>query len=451
MDSRGDEEYGCLMSTFFSRPLPAWCRRLTFGGFLLVACLLAIAAVRAWICQGLLFPVRISEASMAPALLGDHWQVTCPNCRQSFAADAQSDARRERMICSHCRQPFDATHSAQFMSGDRVLIDKWSAVFRDPARWQVWAIRDERQNDRLLVKRIVGLPGEQVGLQGGDVYINGRILRKSLAEFRSLAILVDEEDFESSDRGDESVVTVWRDDSGIPGWQRRGDGWYFQSAGDGKTGGEERGWLRYHSTDTTAPAIVRDDYAYNQSMSRRLNDVDDLLLECDLSVTASAILCLRAETPTGAWILTWAVDPPSLELHRDDTLIERKKPPLAAPKGRCQVTFGYWDRQVHMGVDGQPWLIAPVLGEAEDRRPRGTATSLSIGASAGELVLRRLRLLRDVYYERPRGPRACPLPIKLAADQYFLLGDNSPCSIDSRYRAVGPVVRQSLVGRVRRW
>ena len=276
------------MSTLFPRPLPSWCRRLQVGGLLLVACLLALTAVRAWICQGLLFPVRISEASMAPALLGDHWRVTCPHCRRSFAVDAQSDTRRERIICSHCRQPFDATHSAQFMPGDRVLIDKWSAVRGDPARWQVWAFRDERQNQRLLVKRVVGFPGEQVALQGGDVYINGRILRKSLAEFRSLAILVDEEDFASSDRGDESVPSAWHDDSRIPGWQRRRDGWYFQSAGDETTVGEEGGWLGYHPTDSPAPAIVRDDYAYNQSLSRRLNDVDDLLLECDLSVAASA-------------------------------------------------------------------------------------------------------------------------------------------------------------------
>ena len=40
------------------------------------------------------------------------------------------------------------------------------------------------------MKRVVGLPGETIEIRGGDVYVNGAIARKSLAQQREMAVLV---------------------------------------------------------------------------------------------------------------------------------------------------------------------------------------------------------------------------------------------------------------------
>jgi len=439
------------MTSYCRRVPPSWCRRLQAGGLLLVGCLLAALALRTWVCQGLLLPVRVTEASMAPALLGDHWRVHCPQCGRKLDFDARQDTRLEKVICAGCRQPFDASRSATFLRGDRVLIDKWAATHGDPTRWDVWALRDPQRDDRLLVKRVVGLPGEQVSLLDGDVYINGRILKKSLSEFRRLAILVAEEQFDDGRPGDSMSCTPWRTQSAPSHWQLRDTGWVFEKSSSSDSLVQDGDWLCYCPAGDSETPAIRDDYSYNQSVSRRLHDVHDLLLECDLTITASAILWFRAETPVGTWVVTWTVDPPSMQLLGDGHLIARQVPPKHRDGSSCRAEFGYWDRQLQFGVDGQSWFVFDGPSKAEGDGAHAGATWLSIGASDGELVIRRLRITRDVYYERPRGPFAGPLPVTLAADEYFLLGDNSPCSIDSRHRAIGPVARGRLVGQVGRW
>ena len=44
------------------------------------------------------------------------------------------------------------------------------------------------------------------------------------------------------------------------------------------------------------------------------------------------------------------------------------------------------------------------------------------------------------------GGEGVSLPLTLGSDEYFLLGDNSPHSLDSRF--VGPVLRQNITGRI---
>ena len=61
---------------------------------------------------------------------------------------------------------------------------------RAPRRWEAVALRCPSAAGLMVVKRVVGLPGEEVEVRNGDVYINGRIARKDLAQQRELAILV---------------------------------------------------------------------------------------------------------------------------------------------------------------------------------------------------------------------------------------------------------------------
>lgn len=53
---------------------------------------------------------------------------------------------------------------------DTIAIEKITLLFTQPERGQIVSVFDEH-NDILLVKRIIGLPGEQVVIKGGSVYI----------------------------------------------------------------------------------------------------------------------------------------------------------------------------------------------------------------------------------------------------------------------------------------
>ena len=113
------------------------------------------------------------------------------------------------------------------------------------------------------------------------------------------------------------------------------------------------------------------------------------------------------------------------------------------------VTLEVWlfDRQFVLTLDGEtalgPWPY--------DRsgRPQPTSRPLAIGSQGGLGVdLRDLRVYRDVYYTHPIGRNArwgLDEPYELADDEYFVLGDNSPISEDSRVWPEGPAVPSKLL------
>ena len=58
----------------------------------------------------------------------------------------------------------------------RLVVEKLSYRFHGPQRFDVVVIRVPSQGDELLIKRVVGLPGETVEIHDGNVFINGKAL-----------------------------------------------------------------------------------------------------------------------------------------------------------------------------------------------------------------------------------------------------------------------------------
>src|SRR5262249_21932827 len=95
-----------------------------------------------------------------------------------------------------------------------------------------------------------------------------------------------------------------------------------------------------------------------------------------------------------------------------------------------------------------------VVRFAYDRRssPRSSALNpLAIGAAGLELKLNDLRVWRDVYYLGSSGlPINWQAPAPLADDEFAVLGDNQPVSIDSRQWEPFAISHRALIGRVYR-
>ena len=58
-------------------------------------------------------------------------------------------------------------------SNQRLVVEKLSYRFHGPQRFDVVVLKLPSQGDELLIKRVVGLPGETVGIRDGHVYIDG--------------------------------------------------------------------------------------------------------------------------------------------------------------------------------------------------------------------------------------------------------------------------------------
>ena len=76
-------------------------------------------------------------------------------------------------------QPFivnGASMEPNFFDGDYLLVDELSYRFEQPERGDVIVFKSPQDPSIYFIKRIVGLPGETVEVDGNVVKINGKVL-----------------------------------------------------------------------------------------------------------------------------------------------------------------------------------------------------------------------------------------------------------------------------------
>jgi len=56
---------------------------------------------------------------------------------------------------------------------DRILVNKLKYQIGQPQRWDVLVFRDPKDHAHNFIKRVVGLPGETLWIQDGEVYVDG--------------------------------------------------------------------------------------------------------------------------------------------------------------------------------------------------------------------------------------------------------------------------------------
>ena len=243
-------------------------------GWIAVAILLMLLAYLAFQqmgVRGFVFPVRVAEGSMAPTLAGEHFLLKCRQCAASFQADL-SVPSDQAFVCPHCETRFIAPeNSLRRQQGDRVLIHRWSAWISPIERWKMIAAKDPRKPSRFIVKRIVGLPGEEIMIDHGNVFVDRQLVSKSLEQLRELSVEVDDEQY-----SDESGGSSWRIENGDDSrWVLGTSGWMCDAS---RLPESEWEWLQFHPKKASDERLkILDSYGYNQDVSRRLNVVSELL------------------------------------------------------------------------------------------------------------------------------------------------------------------------------
>ncbi|QDT64158.1 signal peptidase I [Calycomorphotria hydatis] len=508
----------------------------------LVGLMISVALFRAFEVEGYM----ISTGSMAPTLYGYHKRVDCPSCGLQFA---RGITLKEGETISGSRSASGANHVDAGKSveehdwdsfancpncgesrinitrlpknhGDQLLVLKNAYDISPPHRWEVIVFRNPGDPGQAYVKRVVGLPGEQLSIVDGDVYADGSICRKDLDTQRGMRISVFDSEHLTED--DSNWQSRWIAES-PDDWSEKMDGSFQFTAGKASddTDRQEWSWLDYehrirwggdHATSTQIPlnvdpaliladalncplhwdedartltcigvmpeswrrrlkglgedesylklidkfasqthvAPVTDGYGYNEiGLAIEPQSVRDLMLETTFNLSRRA--SFQIEMTDGRRTFQVTVDAAAKELRLsplDDTSSEPLVEQLDSEILRKPMTLelSLFDRRACMSLNGQPVFEPIDYEEAETALPLD-ASPVRIAAKSGRVGVERIQLFRDVHYTRGRAKNAVDAPYQLADAEYFVLGDNSPVSLDSRAWQQAAVPAHLLIGK----
>ncbi|MBA4187628.1 MAG: hypothetical protein C0467_06370 [Planctomycetaceae bacterium] len=430
-------------------------------------------------------PFGVPTGSMAPALLGNHREGPCPRCGFPVRVGAPSTGgnnaeQYEAVGCPNCGQAFSLA-GAFDLNGDRLLVDKNVFNIRRPRRWEMGVFHcpdpDPREYRKPYVKRVVGLPGETITILEGEVYANGELLRKTLPELRETRTLIFDMAYVPEPGGwnQRWLAEPTENDPRLPPATNR----KAEPASAAVVNGGELLLDAAESPQTTRSVTYRNwnldereeqtirvwnSYDGLRSLGRlpitkrsfdKLPHANDFSLSCDVEVLATAdegsFACrlidgtdaVHAEISVGAKANGLAI------LTHDGV------GPLATTRGvslelgrTYRIDFSFVDRRAILAIDGKVVGASadlPALAtRGEVRRP------LQLGARGSRLAIRNLKLYRDVYYTQfgengtqpPHGT-----PITMASDEYFMMGDNSGNSQDSRKWPNAGVPEAEFIGK----
>ena len=303
-----------------------------------------------------------------------------------------------------------------------------------------------RRADRAIVKRVVGLPGDEIAITaGGDLLIDGEGLHPD--ETRPRPILM----FDSR-RLDLAEHFRMGGSTQNP-WTKVGDYWELDA----------RTTEAHAAAGLIGPRLgVHDGWLWADGTVQGLEphqDVGDLIVEAELvPIERGGRIVLRLdeqgdvfrfaleleENEGRATIARHAAgDVQSLEVLAEARLPLRYGKTMTLTASNVDNHLNFDSADGTLGLHAR-YVKNRVHPRAEGGLPISPGERVQLGGEGSRLRLGRVRIWRDLHYT-PVGEFATRRPLLLGPGEFFLLGDNSRSSRDGR--EWGPTSQTSLYGR----
>lgn len=186
-------------------------------------------------------------------------------------------------------------------------------------------------------------------------------------------------------------------------------------------------------------APITDFYAYNRQVPGNGGNlvVRDLMLSTRVDYKAG-LGEFRVEMSDGAETFSWVLDTQNNQTRLE--VLGEKSPIRSAPlpsrflRENVLLEMSIFDRQVLCAMDGELPFLAWEIPQSAPMNKSAPRRQVRLGAHGIRLHVLELQVFRDVYYTADGGADKQTWDLKDLPDrqEYFVLGDNSPISVDSR-------------------
>lgn len=442
-------------------------------------------------------PFIIPTGSMAPTLMGAHMRFDSPYSGFDWSANPRDGVRQGKPLrvqgARDTRQPIQVVDplshigmsrfDVPLFAGDRILVLKYLYALLEPRRFDVVVFKNPENPQENFIKRLIGLPGEEIWLSDGDLFVREpgsddpnlqrwRIQRKPRrvqeevwwpvfsSEYRPLTQTPLNRRWRGPWSGDgwDTKGASYRADTDLPGdlvWD--GDLWPITDwtpYNDPVAGLFRHVGARMPISDVRMRLAVEPDapgLATTATLVARQHE-----FQCVIADGRAQIRMRRVGEES------WTV--------LDSAAVKPFKPGRAS-----DVEFIHVDQSLELRIDGRriaygrydwspqerlAWSTTeyanrdrglPLIEPASYRRPK-----VSWSFAGSPVTLHRVGLDRDLYWRTTANEgetgyaraTSAETTFLLEKDQFFMCGDNSPASRDSRlWSGVDPWVAATLEDR----
>ncbi|HBE66668.1 MAG TPA: hypothetical protein DDW52_00835 [Planctomycetaceae bacterium] len=362
---------------------------------------------------------------MAPTFQGPSKVAVCKHCGQEFLVFQESIGSGWPIRCWSCGGV--AALNGQAVEGDRCEVIPLDGPLR---RFMVIAFEKSGQR---MIKRIWGLPGELIELRGGEVFIDGRPLQKSLTQFRHVAVHLSTWEHPQSLKNPTAKPELraasigrWTQEDSTLRWQ------FLRPAPIHPQDRPVEDWMECVRTTDESPCL---------STPSQIAQTDDLLVELQFANSRiNEPRSLAIQVPYGERQLQF-------EITNDNTLRNGKR----GTKGETRIIRTKMQRSLTIALcDGRVLISGDqateqrfAIGDFETSQAE-PIDGLYLHAEGIEVT--QASVYRDLAVHPPRAIEA-QASWKIPGDAYFVLGDCQAISKDSR-NGLGTVRSDAVLGTV---
>jgi signal peptidase I len=468
---------------------------------------LAIAFILAFVFRGFVIePFIIPTGSMAPTLVGAHVLARSPETGATWAIGPwlYSDPVHNVPALTQGKITVPDPVSGERLlfenppirPGDRIFVLKYLYAIFEPSRFDVVVFKNPEEPNVNFIKRLIGLPHEQVALVDGDIFTRDTRTLDPSIEIEGAGAWSGP-GWKIQRKPERVQRTLWQpvfDSAHTPLKATREERRWFKSPWIGSTqpaseGGSAGAWAiddraayrfngagRADLTWNEAVRPIADYYPYGQTASTYpaprfpVSDIrvragiepDTDTLSCWITLTARAH-CFQAEIGPDRTALRMAPVNESGTVIGEWTTLSETSTPFTLPQGSVtNLELWHTDQALQLWADGEQilhatydWSPAERFQNATGRDPAVLFASAQREPASDPTIYRRPRLSwqfhgspftlhnvaldRDIHYQATPTLSALPAratdPRRMPAlkhDQYFVCGDNSPQSEDGR-------------------